>query len=439
MTRYLSFLPALLFLVIAVPAKAIEIKEVVSPKGIKAWLVEDHANPIVTLHFVFRGGIALDPAGKEGLANLVASTLDEGGGNLTSQKFQRKLEDKAISLGFDASRDGFSGSLRTLTRNQDTAFDLMRLAVTKPRFDSEAVERIRNQIMAGIRRNSENPQRIAAHNFYLKMFPNHPYGRPSDGSLESIRVINLVDLKLFVSQRLALDNLIISAVGDITPGKLKTVLDQIFGALPPKASPWKITEITPQSANSTVVIEKSIPQSVILFGQAGIKRNHPDFYAAYVMNYVLGGGGFESRLYEEIREKRGLAYSAYSYLYPLDHAGLIIGGTSTANARVNETLSVLKNEWRRMSQKGLTPEELKDAKTYLTGSYALRFSSSQRIARMMTGIQLEKLGIDYIEKRNGYIQSVTLAHTNRVAAKLLDPNNLTTVIVGKPDGVKATP
>ena len=439
MTRYLSFLPALLFLVIAVPAKAIEIKEVVSPKGIKAWLVEDHANPIVTLHFVFRGGIALDPAGKEGLANLVASTLDEGGGNLTSQKFQRKLEDKAISLGFDASRDGFSGSLRTLTRNQDTAFDLMRLAVTKPRFDSEAVERIRNQIMAGIRRNSENPQRIAAHNFYLKMFPNHPYGRPSDGSLESIRVINLVDLKLFVSQRLALDNLIISAVGDIAPGKLKTVLDQIFGVLPPKASPWKITEITPQSANSTVVIEKSIPQSVILFGQAGIKRNHPDFYAAYVMNYVLGGGGFESRLYEEIREKRGLAYSAYSYLYPLDHAGLIIGGTSTANARVNETLSVLKNEWRRMSQKGLTPEELKDAKTYLTGSYALRFSSSQRIARMMTGIQLEKLGIDYIEKRNGYIQSVTLAHTNRVAAKLLDPNNLTTVIVGKPDGVKATP
>ena len=439
MTRYLSFLPALLFLAISGPAKAIEIKEVVSPKGIKAWLVEDHANPIVTLHFVFRGGIALDPAGKEGLANLVASTLDEGGGNLTSQKFQRKLEDKAISLGFDASRDGFSGSLRTLTRNQDTAFDLMRLAVTKPRFDSEAVERIRNQIMAGIRRNSENPQRIAAHNFYLKMFPNHPYGRPSDGSLESIRIIKLVDLKLFVSQRLALDNLIISAVGDITPGKLKTVLDQIFGVLPPKASPWKITEIRPQSANSTVVIEKPIPQSVILFGQAGIKRNHPDFYAAYVMNYVLGGGGFESRLYEEIREKRGLAYSAYSYLYPLDHAGLIIGGTSTANARVNETLSVLKNEWRRMSQKGLTPEELKDAKTYLTGSYALRFSSSQRIARMMTGIQLEKLGIDYIEKRNGYIQSVTLAHTNRVAAKLLDPNNLTTVIVGKPDGVKATP
>ncbi len=436
MKRCLAFLFALLLLTAALPARAIEIKEVISPKGIKAWLVEDHTNPIITLSVAFRGSSALDPVGKEGLANLAASTLDEGAGDLTSQQFQRTLEDLAISLSFNAGRDDFSGSLRTLTRNQETAFDLMRLALTKPRFDSEAVERIRNQILAGIRRNSENPRRIAAQNFYRKMFPDHPYGRPSDGTLDSVRVIKLVDLKLFVGQRLARDNLIVSAVGDVTPDKLKSVLDRVFGSLPAQAASWKIGETKPKSSNETLVIEKQIPQSVILFGQAGIKRSHPDFYAAYVMNYVLGGGGFESRLYEEIREKRGLAYSAYSYLYPLDHAGLIIGGAGTANARANETISVLKEEWRRMSHKGLSPQELKDAKTYLTGSYALRFSSSQRIARMMTGIQLEKLGIDYIRKRNSYIEAVTLADTNRVAAKLLDPESLTTVIVGKPNGVK---
>ena len=436
MKRCLAFLFALLLLTAALPARAIEIKEVISPKGIKAWLVEDHTNPIITLSVAFRGSSALDPVGKEGLANLAASTLDEGAGDLTSQQFQRTLEDLAISLSFNAGRDDFSGSLRTLTRNQETAFDLMRLALTKPRFDSEAVERIRNQILAGIRRNSENPRRIAALNFYRKMFPDHPYGRPSDGTLDSVRVIKLVDLKLFVGQRLARDNLIVSAVGDVTPDKLKSVLDRVFGSLPAQAASWKIGETKPKSSNETLVIEKQIPQSVILFGQAGIKRSHPDFYAAYVMNYVLGGGGFESRLYEEIREKRGLAYSAYSYLYPLDHAGLIIGGAGTANARANETISVLKEEWRRMSHKGLSPQELKDAKTYLTGSYALRFSSSQRIARMMTGIQLEKLGIDYIRKRNSYIEAVTLADTNRVAAKLLDPESLTTVIVGKPNGVK---
>ena len=326
MKRCLAFLFALLLLTAALPARAIEIKEVISPKGIKAWLVEDHTNPIITLSVAFRGSSALDPVGKEGLANLAASTLDEGAGDLTSQQFQRTLEDLAISLSFNAGRDDFSGSLRTLTRNQETAFDLMRLALTKPRFDSEAVERIRNQILAGIRRNSENPRRIAAQNFYRKMFPDHPYGRPSDGTLDSVRVIKLVDLKLFVGQRLARDNLIVSAVGDVTPDKLKSVLDRVFGSLPAQAASWKIGETKPKSSNETLVIEKQIPQSVILFGQAGIKRSHPDFYAAYVMNYVLGGGGFESRLYEEIREKRGLAYSAYSYLYPLDHAGLIIGG-----------------------------------------------------------------------------------------------------------------
>ena len=433
----LFFVTVLLF--IAHSAAAIEIKEVTSAKGIKAWLVEDHTNPILTVDIAFRGGAALDPDGKEGLANLVSSTLDEGAGDITSQDFQQKLEDLAISLSFDSRLDSFSGSLRTLKRNQAIAFDLLRLALTKPRFDSEPVERIRSQIIANIRRQSENPRRIARRTLFAKLFPNHPYGRPSNGTEDSVKVIKLVDLRVFVQQRLARNNLIISVVGDITEDDLKAQLDQTFGALPEKASPWKIADVTPDATKKTIVVEKSIPQSIITFAQPGIKRDHPDFFSAYVMNYVLGGGGFESRLYEEVREKRGLAYSAYSYLAPLDHAGIIIGGAGTANARTAETVKVLRDEWAKMNAKGLTIRELQDAKTYLTGSYPLRFSSSGRIAGMMTGIQLEKLGLDYIDKRNGYIEAVTLKDVNRVAAELLDPNKITMVVVGKPKGVTSTP
>jgi zinc protease len=420
-------------------ASAIEIKEVISTKGIKAWLVEDHTNPIITMDISFRGGSALDPSGKEGLANLVSATLDEGAGDIKSQEFQRKLEDLAISISFSSRLDSFSGSLRTLKRNQKTAFDLLRLALTEPRFDADPVARIRSQIIAGIRRNSENPRLIARRTLFSKLFPNHPYGRPSGGTEASVNVIKVADLKIFVEQRLARNNLVVSVIGDITEAELKTQLDQTFGALPAKATSWKVAEIVPDGTKKTIVVDKAIPQSVITFAQPGIKRNHPDFFSAYVMNYVLGGGGFESRLYEEVREKRGLAYSAYSYLAPLNHAGLIIGGAGTANARTGETVTVLRDEWAKMSKIGLNQRELTDAKTYLTGSYPLRFSSSGRIAGMMTGIQMEKLGIDYIKKRNSLIEEVTLKDVNRVAAQLLDPNQITMVVVGKPKGVTSTP
>mgnify|MGYP003976250609 FL=1 len=437
--RFISIVSAAFFLFTTHTASAIEIKDVTSDKGIKAWLVEDHTNPIITVNISFRGGSALDPVGKEGLANLISATLDEGAGDIKSQEFQQKLEDLAISLNFDSRLDSFSGSLRTLKKNQAIAFDLLRLALTKPRFDSEPVERIRSQIIANIRRQSENPRRIARRTLFSKLFPGHPYGRPSNGTEQSVQVIKLADLRFFVEQRFARDNLVVSVVGDITEAGLKQQLDQTFGALPKKASPWEVPEITPDDKEQTIVVDKAIPQSIITFAQPGVKRDHPDFFPAYVMNYVLGGGGFESRLYEEVREKRGLAYSAYSYLAPLDHAGIIIGGAGTANARTGETVKVLRDEWAKMNKSGLTQTELKDAKTYLTGSYPLRFSSSRRIAGMMTGIQLEKLGLSYIKKRNSYIEAVSLDDVNRVAAKLLDPAKITMVIVGQPKGITSTP
>ena len=437
----LSFVAAILAaaLVLApAPAEAIRVERVISPGGLEAWLVRDHTNPIIAFRFAFRGGAALDPAGKEGLAEMVSSLLDEGAGELDSQAFQRRLEDLAVRLRFDAGRDTFGGRLRTLAGNRDAAFGLLRLAVTAPRFDDEPVARIRSQMLARLERRSEDPDEIASRTLWRTLFPNHPYGRPVDGTPRSIAAIATGDLRRFAASRLARGNLVVGVVGDVTPADLAPLLDATFGGLAETAAPWRLAEVRPTAAGETVVVRKGVPQSAILFGQEGLKRDDRDYYAAYVMNYVLGGGGFTSRLYNEVREKRGLAYSIYTFLNPLDSAALILGGAGTANARVAETLRLVRAEWRHTAD-GLTESELADAKTYLTGSFPLRFSSSGRIAAILIGMQLEGLGIDYLDRRNGYIEALTLDHVDRVARRLLAADRLTVVVVGEPDGLTSSP
>jgi len=419
-------------------AQAIEVQRVVSPAGVEAWLVEDHTNPIVALRFAFRGGAGLDPMGKEGLADLVSSLLDEGAGQLDSQAFQRRLEDMAIRLRFDAGYDTFGGRLMTLSANLGAAFDLLRLALTQPRFDDEPVARIRSQILTMIRRNSEDPNVIAGRTLRQALFPDHPYGRPVMGTEDSVKAITAADLGRFVAERLGLDNLVIGAVGDIRVDQLAALLDEIFGGLPDRAAPWRLPEVAPLATGRTIVVEKAVPQSAILFAQAGIKRDDKDFYPAYVMNYILGGGGFTSRLYNEVREKRGLAYSVYTALSPMASSALLQGGAGTANARVGETLGVVRAEWRHMATDGVEKTELDDTKTYLTGSFPLRFSSSGRIAAILVAMQLDNLDIDYLERRNSYVEAVTLDAVNRVARRLLDSDGLTTVVVGEPEGVSSS-
>lgn len=416
-------------------ALAVDVQRVESKGGVTALLVEDHTNPIINVRFVFRGGSALDPNGMEGLANMVSGLLDEGAGQLDSQAFQQRLEELVVSLSFSASRDTFGGSLSTLTRTRDEAFSLLQLALSQPRFDEEPVQRIRSQILANLRHESEDPDAIAGKTLFRTLFDGHVYGRPKSGSPETVNAITSQALHTFVSERFARNNLVIGVVGDITANELATLLDETFGDLPAEASDWAIANVAPPATGSQVVVRKNVPQSAILFAQKGPKRDDPDFYAAYVMNYVLGGGGFSSRLYSEVREKRGLAYSVYSYLTPYDYAALILGGSGTANARVTETLDVLRSEWKRLADNGVSEEELADAKTYLTGSYPLRFTASGRIAGMLTGIQLDNLGMDYFDKRNTYIDAVTLEDVNRVARQWLDPDDLTIVIVGEPENL----
>ena len=430
---------SLFFLVVTLlPARAVEVQRVVSPGGVEAWLVEDHTNPIISLELAFRGGGALDAAGKEGTAYLLSGLLDEGAGEFDSQAFQARLQNLSIRLSFDAGLDSFEGSLRTLTENRDTAFDLLRLALTEPRFDAEPVERIRGQILAQLKRESEDPNAIAGRTMRRLFFADHPYGRPVHGSPESLAAVTADDLRAFVADRFARDNLVIGVVGDITSEQLSGLLDSTFGGLPAEAAPIDLPEVAADGSGGVVVIDKNVPQSVVSLGQPGMKRDDPDFYTAFVVNYVLGGGGFSSRLYDEVREKRGLAYSVYSYLSPLDRSALVIAGVATANARVAESLAIIREEWARMAAEGPTAEELADAKTFLTGSYPLRQSSSGRIAGMLVGIQLDELGIDYINKRNSLIEAITLEDARRVAAELYRPEALTVVVVGRPEGIEPT-
>lgn len=420
------------------PAGATKVERVLSPGGIEAWLVRDHLNPIINVRFSFRGGSALDPTGKEGLATFVSSLLDEGAGDLDTNAFRKIVEDLSISLRFNASRDRFGGRLQTLTEHRDMAFDLLTKAMTQPRFDPEPVGRLRAQILAKLRHDEENPDAIAGRALMDSLFPGHPYGRPSDGTKESVAKLTVADLRRFVADRLALDTLVIGVTGDITPEELAPLLDKTFGTLPKKAASWKVPDASPRTEGQIVVIDKTIGQSNILFADIGMKRDDPDFYVAYVMNHILGGGGFTSKLYQEVREKRGLAYSVYSYLHPMDAAALYLGGAGTANARVAETLKVVREQWRKMAETGVSAEELDHAKRFLIGSFPLRFTSSDRIASILVGMQIDDLGQDYLDRRNGFIAKVTVDDIRRVARKLLHPKRLVFVIVGQPTGVTAT-
>ena len=425
---------ALLF--VTMPAQAAnKITEVRSASGLTAWLVEDHSLPVVTIDVSFRGGAALDPAEKAGLAMLTSNLLDEGAGDLDSQAFQGRLEDLAASLEFNASQDAMDASLRTTTANLVPALDLLHLSLTAPRFDDPAVARVRNQVLSELARNAREPRYIANRLWWRNAFDGHPYARPPRGTPESVARITVADMRSVVHDRFGRDVMLIGVVGDITADALKTLLDKTFGDLPPRAVIPAVPDVTASPEKSLLLAKLPIPQSVVAFGQPGIKRNDPDWYAAYVVNHVLGGGGFTSRLTEEVREKRGLAYSVYSGLEPLQHSGLILGSVATQNSRVAQSIDIIRAEWRRMRDEGPTAQELDDAKTYLTGSFPLSLDSTGHIAALLVAIQRDQLGIDYLERRKALIEAVTLDDAKRVARKLLDPDKLAFVVVGAPENL----
>jgi zinc protease len=426
------------FFILSPAAYAIDIERVISPGGIEAWLVEDHSLPIIALAMSFDGGASVDPNGKEGLGEMVSSLLDEGAGEIDSQRFQQILGDKSISIGFNAYLDNFTGGLKTLTRNRDEAFDLLRLALTQPRFDREPVERIRGQILSLLARQETNPSSMVSRAFFDHAFAGHPYGRPRRGTLDTVERITANDLRSYTETWFSLETMLLGVVGDITPGELGALLDRTFGDLPARSPAISVAPRAPATNGETIVIDHPVPQSTVVFGHQGIARDHPDYYAAYLLNHILGGGSFTSRLYDQVREERGLAYSVGTYLSPLDHSALWMGSVGTANADVAESIDIIRKEWRRIGEEGVTQDELNDTKTNVTGAFALRLDSTSSIASMLVSMQSQELGIDYIDRRSAYFESVTLDDISRVAAELLAPDSLTVVIVGQPEGITTT-
>jgi len=428
------------FLLAGGPAEAaIQIQRVISPGGIEAWLVEDHRVPLMAMDVSFRGGAALDPAGKEGMAMLTAALLDEGAGTLNSTAFQKELADKSISLSFRADLDSFSSSLKTLTKYRDRAFEMMSLALDKPRFDPDPVERNRNEMITAVQSSLGNPNWVARRKLMETVFAGHPYARAPNGTVASLRAITVADMRQFLKGRVGRDQLLVTAAGDITPSELGPLLDRTFGNLPPKATPFAVPEVTARAAGETITVERNISQTIITMAKAGIERSDPDWYAGQILNYALGGGGFNSRLMEDVRgagTKKGLSYGVYSAFTPFRRSGLIQAGGATRNATAGETLSVIRTEFGKMHKDGITETEMGDAKIYLTGSLPLTLTSTDRIASLLMQIRVEDLGIDYLERRDGLINGVTMADLQRVAKRLLDPAQLTTILVGKPEGLE---
>lgn len=424
---------------IALPnvASAMTIEKVVSPSGIEAWLVREKSVPLITLNYAFRGGTSQDDAGKSGAAHFAADLLDEGAGELDSKTFHERLENHAIELGFQVGRDTFHGSLRALNEHRDEAVDLLRLALTKPRFDAEAVERVREQELSVLRRDTTNPNDLASRRWWQTAFPGHPYGRETKGTLETMARVTVDDLRDYVRRVFARNELKVSIVGDVDEKTAGELIDRAFGGLPAKNDLKPIPDATPRGLGRRIVIDVDVPQAVVTFGGPGIARSDPQFMAAYIVNHILGGGSFSSRLYREVREKRGLAYGVSNSLVWFRHAAVVLGGTATRADRTADALAVIEQETKRMAENGPTAEELAAAKSFLKGSYALTLDTSGKIAAQLTQIQIDNLGIDYIQRRSSLIDAVTIEDAKKAARRLYGSGMLVT-IAGRPKGLPSS-
>ena len=431
--RFLAII--LLVLASALPARAeIDVQTVTSPGGIKAWLVEEHSIPFIALEIRFKGGTSLDLTGKRGATYMMSGLLEEGAGDLDAAAYLKAREELAASFSFDAHGDAVSVSAQFLTENRAQAEELLRKALQQPRFDQAALDRVRAQVVSIIAGNQKDPNQIASDTFDKLAYGDHPYGTPSTGDVDSVNRLNREDMITAYRNALARDRVYVAAVGDISAEQLGVMLDNLLGALPETGAPMPERAKLLLTGGLTVV-DLPTPQSVAVFGHAGIRRTDPDFFTAYVMNQVLGANGFTSRLANEVREKRGLTYGVYTYLASYDLADLYLGSVASANDRIAEAIAVIRDEWRKMAEDGITAEELEAAKRYLTGAYPLRFDGNARIAGILANMQLDDLPASYLKTRNDKVNAVTLEDVRRVAKRLMRPEDLRVVVVGQPVGL----
>jgi zinc protease len=437
--RLVCFLLTVVLSLFATAAHALpDIQDLTTPAGIRVWLVEDKSVPLISMSYAFEAGSTTDPAGREGAAAMTAALLDQGAGNLDARAFKARQDDLSVRLGFSASHDRFSGSLATLSANRDAAFELLRLALAEPRFDADRIEQVRQSMQTNIRRGDENPQTVAGRALNSAMFAGHPYGRPANGTRESLAALGADDLRAAVPRLFRRDHLTVVVVGDVKAAEVVALIDRVFAALPQGEPPPGIPDWSPPTGSRTIVRELSVPQSVVYIATPGILRSDPDWYAAQTMNRVLGGGGQQSWLFTEVREKRGLAYGASSGLRAYRKAGLFVATTASANERVAEAIAVAREQILRMPREGISDADLADAKTWLKGAFALSLDSGGAIASMLHSMLLDGLPTSHLAGRDRLIDAVTRDDVLRVARRMLREDLLTTIVVGKPVGVTAS-
>jgi zinc protease len=402
------------------PARAeVQFQQITSPQGIKAWLVEDYAVPIVTIRFAFDGGTTQDPEGKEGVTNLLTYLFDEGAGDLDSDAFQIALDAAGAEMSFAADLDAVYGSMRMLADNQDEALDLLKLAIEAPRFDQNPVDRMRAQVLSGIAMSAQNPATAAQKLWSERLYGDHPYARPGEGTAETVSALTPADLRTQHETLFARDNLHVAIVGAIDAEAAAATLDLLFGTLPEAAKLVPVPDIAPVLGQN-LQVEYPLPQTSIYMAYPGITHTDPQYFAAALMNEILGGSSVLSRLTDEVREKRGLTYGVSSSLLNQQHANALVVGTATRADRAAETLDVIKDVIARLAAEGPTEAELASAKKYTIGSAALQeMSSSQAIAGTLVGLQLWDLDIDYLPRRAELINAVTVEDVKAVAARLL--------------------
>lgn len=415
------------------PVYALDVRAVRSELGIDAWLAEDHTLPVVSLHFAFLGaGSAAEPESRGGLATVAAKLLTEGAGPYDDEAYGTRLATHGIELEFSADRDALNGALETTSEHLDTAFELLALALTEPRLERAALERVRASQLASIVRLQTDPNYVASTAWWSRAFAGHTYARPVFGTAESLHAFNVDDVRNFLRHALSRGRLVIAAAGAIDAQRLGVLLDRAFGTLPVHPAYIPPARIEPRLAGDIAVARLPLPQSTVAFGQRGIERTAPDYYPALVLEHILGGGALTSRLFLELREKRGLVYTAKTMLEHHAGANLLTGWFATKNATVNEAIEIVRTQWRRLARGDVTAAEVEAAKAYLAGSLVLRLDGTDAVATVLLTMARLGLGLEHLNERAAMLRAVTVDRVRRAGHERLDPARLTFSVAGAP-------
>ena len=391
---------------------------------------EDHSLPFVTIQLLLDAGSRRDPAGQEGLAYLTAKGLLLGTTRQSATAFNQTLDFLGASLGASASADYAVVSLRFLKKDLDQAFGLFLEALTRPAFPEEELHKEIKKILGNIQAAEEDPETLAEKAFRQALYGNHPYGHPVEGTKESVRKLTRERVLDFFRKWHHPNNAILAVVGDISPEEVNT-------RLVPLLTSWEVKEIRPQPFTPTFQpgpetkrLNREVTQASIIVGGPGVERTNPDYYALTVMNYILGGGGFGSRLMEEIRVKRGLAYSVASFFDSRKYQGSFQVVLQTKNTSASEALKLVFEGLKRIREEAVSPDDLQRAQKYLVGSFPMRFDTQGKLAGFLAQVEYFGLGLDYPEKYPKLIESVTREDVLRVAQTYLHPEQAIRVIVG---------